>query len=254
MMRKVWLAAAGLLVALYTWADPDALWHIVHDQCLPNLERTGTPAPCVKADLGQGEARGYIVLKDRKGVLQYLLIPSGKVRGIESPALLDPNAPDYWGAAWTARSYMSQKYGSEVPRDAVALTINSVMGRSQNQLHIHISCVRPAVRTLLAARQNEIGQDWSALDGGLNGHFYQVRRIEGTELTGVDPFKLLAAGVPGAANAMGDFTLAVIGTRFADGKDGFYLLAGKTDLTAGNTGSVEGDMQDHDCHVLESIG
>jgi CDP-diacylglycerol pyrophosphatase len=33
---------------------------------------------------------------------------------------------------------MSQKRGGTVPRDAVALTVNSAMGRSQNQLHIHI--------------------------------------------------------------------------------------------------------------------
>lgn len=252
MKRKIWLVAAGLAAALYAWADPDALWHIVHDQCVPNLERTGAPNPCVKADVGQGEARGYTVLKDRKGELQYLLIPTGKVSGIESPALLEPNAPDYWGAAWAARSYMSQKHGSEVPRDAVALTINSVMGRSQNQLHIHISCVRPDVHTLLAARQGAIGQDWSALAGGLNGHPYQVRRIEGSELSGVNPFKQLATGLPGATSSMGDYTLAVIGARFADGQDGFYLLAGKADLTAGNTGSSEGDVQDHDCHVLET--
>jgi CDP-diacylglycerol pyrophosphatase len=111
--------------------------------------------------------------------------------------------------------------------------------------------VRFDVRARLAAQQGEIGQSWRSLAGGLNGHSYQIRRIEGAELAGVDPFKQLAAGVPGAASAMGRYTLAVVGTRFADGKDGFYLLAGKADLAAGNTGSAEDDVQDHDCSVAE---
>ncbi len=41
------LGLAALLVvlsAVWGWAaDPDALWKIVHDRCVPNAERSGQP-------------------------------------------------------------------------------------------------------------------------------------------------------------------------------------------------------------------
>ncbi|XLM23387.1 CDP-diacylglycerol diphosphatase, partial [Chromobacterium piscinae] len=46
---------------------------------------------------------GVAVLKDRNGALQYLLIPTEKVSGIESPRLLGDDAPAYWREAWQAR-------------------------------------------------------------------------------------------------------------------------------------------------------
>ena len=32
-------------------ADPDALWKIVHDKCVPDQEQNGDPAPCALVDL-----------------------------------------------------------------------------------------------------------------------------------------------------------------------------------------------------------
>ncbi|MCW3478411.1 CDP-diacylglycerol diphosphatase [Neisseriaceae bacterium JH1-16] len=248
--QKLLLAGIFLIPALSALADSNALWHIVHEQCVPHLKLVGDPAPCAKVDISQGEDSGYSVKKDLRGVLQYLLIPTGRVSGIESPALLANSAPDYWGEAWASRNFMSRLRGSEVPREAVALTINSIKGRSQSQLHIHISCVRGEVRDQLTSEQAQIGLDWIPLPGGLNGHPYQVRRVLGRELTGVEPFKDIAAALPGARDDMGDMTLAVVGARFAGGQDGFYLLAGKADPTAGIEGSAEDDVQDHSCQVL----
>jgi CDP-diacylglycerol pyrophosphatase len=50
-----------------TAADPDALWEIVHGECVPNLRRSGDPAPCAAVDLQGGAERGYALLKDRSG-------------------------------------------------------------------------------------------------------------------------------------------------------------------------------------------
>src|SRR5258707_15471950 len=101
------LALAALLVALSAIrgiaADPDALWKIVHDRCVPNEEKTGLPAPCTAVDLAGGEGRGTAVLKDLVGVAQFLLIPTSRLGGIESPELLAPDAPNYWVPAWQAR-------------------------------------------------------------------------------------------------------------------------------------------------------
>ena len=85
--------------------DPDALWKLVHDKCVPDQRQNGNPAPCAVVDLREGDAKGYAVLKDLVGATQYLLIPTARVPGIESPLLLAPEAPNYFADAWRERGY-----------------------------------------------------------------------------------------------------------------------------------------------------
>jgi CDP-diacylglycerol pyrophosphatase len=92
------LCAATVLVAAsgagsgwaHADADADALWTIVHDQCVPHEQRNGAPAPCALVDLSGGENPGYAVLKDINGATQFLLIPTMRITGIESPEVLEP--------------------------------------------------------------------------------------------------------------------------------------------------------------------
>ena len=57
-------------------ANPDALWKIVHDQCVPDQQQNHNPAPCALVDQNKGDAKGYAILKDIVGATQYLLIPT----------------------------------------------------------------------------------------------------------------------------------------------------------------------------------
>jgi CDP-diacylglycerol pyrophosphatase len=248
------LGLAALLVGLSTMrgiaADPDALWKIVHDRCVPNAERSGQPAPCALVDLQDGTDRGYAVLKDLVGVAQFLLIPTARLGGIESPELLASGAPNYWEAAWQARSYVEDKVQRRLQRDAIGLAINSASGRTQAQLHIHVDCLRADVRAFLRAHEEEIGPGWTLPSFRLNDHPYRAMRIDG-ELRGADPFKLLADGIPGARESMGSETLVMVGASFADGREGFYLLADRVDLLAGDRASGE-ELLDHDCALAKA--
>jgi CDP-diacylglycerol pyrophosphatase len=248
------LVLAAALVALSTMrgiaADPDALWKIVHGRCVPNAEKTGQPAPCAFVDLQGGEGRGTAVLKDLVGVAQFLLIPTTPLGGIESPELLAPDAPNYWDAAWQARRYVDERLRRTLPRDAVGLAINSASGRTQAQFHIHIDCLRPDVRDFLRAHDVEIAERWSEPRFRFNGHAYRAMRIDGQAL-GADPFKLLAEGVPEARADMGGETLVLTGAVFADGRDGFYLLADRVDPVTGDRASGE-ELLDHDCAVAKA--
>ncbi|MEJ0066521.1 MAG: CDP-diacylglycerol diphosphatase [Caulobacteraceae bacterium] len=173
------LAAFFAVVALPARAaDPDALWNVVSGQCVPNQQARQDPGPCVSVDL----AGGYAVLKDQSGATQVLVIATTRITGIESPALLDPAAPNYWADAWAARHDVEQFAHREIPREDVALAVNSIYGRSQDQLHIHVDCIRPDVRDALNTAIDRIGPKWAPLDVSLAGHRYKAMRIAGEDL------------------------------------------------------------------------
>jgi CDP-diacylglycerol pyrophosphatase len=233
-------------------SDPDALWKIVHRQCVPDELTEGSPAPCTEVSLEGGAEHGWAVLKDRRGKTQFLLIPTARVTGIEDPAVLAPDAPNWWQAAWSARGYVMARAGRELPRDALSLAINAPAGRTQEQLHIHIDCLRPDVRDALRARAASVSEAWAPLGVPLAGRDYRARRVDGAELGAQDPFRLLAEA-PGVGPAgMGAQTLVVVGATFAGGMPGFLLLADRADLAVGDRGSGE-DLQDHECALAQTL-
>jgi CDP-diacylglycerol pyrophosphatase len=226
--------------------DPDALWKIVNEQCLRHQLESGNPSPCIRIDRRSGA--GYAVLKDIVGVAQFLVIPTMRITGVESPELLSNVSPNYWDYAWTVRSAVEQRLHRKLARDQVALAVNSAYGRTQNQLHIHVDCISPDVRESLRQHSTEIGGHWAPLGIALKGHPYWAMRIPGSQLGDNDPFKLLADGMPSARQHMGRQTLVLIGATFEDGKDGFILLTDHVDPAINDRASGE-ELQDHDCAV-----
>lgn len=234
-------AAAG--IGYWKFAgNPDALREKVLEQCVPNQRQHHNPAPCTEVT----PEAGYVVFKDRNGPLQYLLMPTYRINGTESPLLTEPFTPNFFWLAWQARSFMSQKYGQAIPDSAVSLAINSRTGRTQNHFHIHISCLRKDVRAQLDDNMAKIGTRWLPLAGGLRGHEYLARRVTENELAQRSPFMMLAEEVPEARDHMGSYALAMV--RQSD--DTFVLLATQRNLLAFNLASAE-EIQDHQCDILK---
>ena len=223
-------------------ADPSALWHILHDRCVPNQAAHQDPSPCAEVE------SGWVLLKDRNGIAQHLLMPTARISGIEDPAILKPDAMNYWDPAWQARRFVRARLKTTLPRDAISLAINSAVGRTQDQLHIHVDCVRADVRTALHTNLDSIGTTWAPFPAPLAGHPYRAMRISQGTLAGANPFHLLADADPAAVADMGHHTLVVVGEQFSDGSLGFVLLDGKADLATANRASGE-ELQDHDCAV-----
>ena len=251
MMKRVLYTVVGLLlvvvaaVAGWLWhvaSNSDALRQITLEQCVPGQRDRQQPAPCAEVNL----RGGYVVFKDRNGPLQYLLMPSWKINGIESPDVLSPHTANFFWQAWQARRYLSEKNGAPLPDNAISLTINSRLGRSQNHLHIHISCLRPDVRKQLDNSAGTISTQWLPLPGGINGHEYLARRVTESELAQRSPFVMLAEEVENAREHMGRYGLAVV--RQNDGS--FVLLATERGLVPFNLASAE-EIQDHDCAILQ---
>ncbi len=237
--------AFALLAAAPAYADRMALWTIVHEQCVPHFRAGEGPKPCESVDLSQGEDKGVALLKDRNGVAQFLAIPTRRVTGIEDPLVLAPDAPNYFALAWAARSALEARLPRALPREAVAIAVNSQFARSQDQLHLHIDCVDKEVVDALGAYKDALDDQWRVMTVALKGRRYWARRLDSADLSDAAPFRLLAEGVEGAMDHMGLETLVAVGATFG-GKPGFVLLADHAELAAGGHGE---DLQDHDCAV-----
>jgi CDP-diacylglycerol pyrophosphatase len=238
-------------------ADPDALWKIVHDKCVPDQQQKTDPAPCALVDQSEGDAKGYAVLKDIVGATQYLLIPTARTTGIESAPLLAPDAPNYFADAWRERGFTERAAGYPLPRQAISLAVNSASGRSQNQLHIHIDCIRTDIAAALRRQLGAIGDSWAPLPEPLAGHPYWAIRVLGDDLDSINPFALVADGVPGAREAMGKQTLVVVGAEFADDRPGFILLTDRVNPAAGDKAAGDKaageELQDHGCAIGQTL-
>jgi CDP-diacylglycerol pyrophosphatase len=157
-----------------------------------------------------------------------IVVPTALISGIESPVLLRENAPNYWEAAWNARRFVEEGARRQLPRDKIGMAINSAASRSQDQLHIHVACIAPKVVEFLHRHQADIHEAWSFLTSAFLGHRFAAMKVETDSLAHVDPFKLLARGLPSGKFSMGSQTLAVIGATFGGGRTGFYLLANES--------------------------
>jgi CDP-diacylglycerol pyrophosphatase len=220
-------------------ADSNALWRIVDGQCVMSMQSSGTPGFCARVDL----PAHYAILKDINGASQYLLIPTVRVSGIESPDILADDAPPYWSDAWNARTYVEKAVTQPLNDEQLGLEINSAYRRSQSQLHIHIDCMRrDVIDTLARHRGNAPGKwHWDTIDGNR----YRIMRV--TALTQhYDPFRVVARDRQ-AADAMASQTILVTGAGPSAANNGWLIVNSGLDLDEGS-GSAE-PLLDHDCKL-----
>jgi CDP-diacylglycerol pyrophosphatase len=248
-MAVALIATAATATTGASAADRLALWEIVHDKCVVDEKTNGAPAPCESVDLAGGEENGVAILKDRVGRAQFLAIPTRRIAGIEAPEILQGSAPNYWRAAWAARGLMEKRLDRPLERDMVGLAINSSFARSQDQLHIHIDCIAPDVRTTLAAHLAELTPDWRPLPFDLKGRRYDGRLLASADLADAAPFRLLADGDAGAADNMAAETLVAVGANLSSGP-GFVLLSRRGNPATGEVAHGE-DLLDHACAVAQ---
>src|SRR3984957_16275709 len=200
-----------------------ALWQVVR-ACVADYKLTGTPFPCLEVNLTGGEERGTVVLRPPLSE-DTLLAPTRRIKGIEDPFLQSPEAPNYFDAAWRARTFLKNGDGQAPGRDAIALFVNSAIVRTQDQLPIHVGCLFPSARTTLAAAAPMVPMgEWAQIGPVVPHTMFWAYRIPGTELANVNPFQLAAEELGDKTNGPGDLTVVVVGIR-VDSDDQFLILA-----------------------------
>jgi len=209
---------AGTLLSLRALcSNRDALRQIVQDECVVHWQQQHSASPC------ESVGAGFAVLADRKGGAHFLLIPTKTVAGIESPEVLEPGAPNYFAAAWQARDRLGKVLGHDVPRSAVGLAVNPRHARSQDQMHIHIECLRADVAGSLHAASTDLGGAWSSIE--VAGWHFAALRILGEDLGASNPIRLLAERMPDPQARREEYSLVVAGMQYPEGP-GFVVLMG----------------------------
>jgi CDP-diacylglycerol pyrophosphatase len=247
-VSKVLLAALVALAAQPAYADRNLLWNIVNLKCLRHLAKAEAPIPCDSIDVSNGWDRGVALLKDVNGRARMLAVPTHRVTGIEDPELLTLESPNYFASAWAARPNLEFRLKRPLPREALAIAVDSMASRTQDQLSLEIDCLDKEVGATLASYSDTLDQQWREMTVELKGRRYWARRLDSDDLSDVSPFNLLAEGIDGAKKEMGVWSLAAVGSSFS-GKPGFILLADRAEPAGG--GHAE-DLQDNSCAAVGS--
>jgi CDP-diacylglycerol pyrophosphatase len=216
------------------FATRNALWHVVEDICLPMDHALGLSFPCLKVD----SQRGFVVIRAPGDDTRIIVVPTARIRGIESPEILREDSPNFWAFAWAERDRVIARAPQPLGWNDLGMAINSSASRTQDQLHIHVDCVNARVKKALGAAKR-LSKTWSTLDFRPFAGRYRAKRIEAVEL-GRSVFQMVASEIPGAHKRMGMQSIAVIGFVGADDDRGFVVLVN------GNGGHAE-ELLDHQC-------
>lgn len=220
--------ADGTVIERY--GDPDRLGRIV-DHC--------------KVGTGQDDAKiinhehGYAVLSGKDIPSDHLTVPLAPITGVEDPRLTQPGAENYFADAWKdGRLKAAEALGTtpaQLSRDAIALTVNSQGGRSQDRLHIHADRLDPKLGQELKDQLEHgliAGDHWTNVKPIHGDHQYRALWVEGSDPQ-QNPFQLVhdqlvaEHGEEYARTHMGQHSIAVVGETDANGRPGFLILDGR---------------------------
>ncbi|MFN6537868.1 MAG: CDP-diacylglycerol diphosphatase [Nostoc sp. EkiNYC01] len=219
--------------------DRNFLWQKVQ-QCVANEQgQPPKPDPCLYVDLNNR----YVVANGSNPV-EYLLMPTDKIEGIEDPNISQSNSIPYWQYAWEeARKYIPSKKSQVQYRNQYGLAINSKQARNQDQLHIHMSCIKQSVTMQLETNDNKIPiGNFNNFILTLENNQYNIMHLDNDSLANNNnPFYLVNQSL-GSSQKMADQSIAVVGRRGG----GYYILKTESDTTKGYNAAAE-KLLDEDC-------
>jgi CDP-diacylglycerol pyrophosphatase len=215
-------------------SNPDILLKIA-EGCAQNLKAN-------KSCRARSPRRDYVILKDispckPKG---YLLIPSQCVTGVEDKQVLAEPVVDFWWASWI----WSRRELPDVPPSRIAIAVNSLGARGNDQLHFHLSCVSRKVRRTLQQNKASIPRFSPEakplrIPLGPRHNTYAVVRVQG--LAGSSsPFAVVEALHGADQSEMAKQGIAVVAAKH---RGEYYVL----NTTEGEGGGHAEELLDQRC-------
>lgn len=237
------LALASALAALSApaVADPgrDVLWAALKT-CVLAKRVANRTFPCLDVDLGGKGRPGSAVLRAPGEPTHVVVMPTDTVPGLEASVLRGPRGVAYWKAALAARPFVSDALKGRLAVAAVGLAVNSARGRSQDQLHIHLDCLRPSVLAAVRAHGRGVRATWAPFPVPVAGDRYLAMRVSAADAERFNPFAALRT-LPGRRPDLRETSFAALATPHGDPEPGFILLAYRA------PGASAEDVMDHSC-------
>ncbi|WP_246154644.1 CDP-diacylglycerol diphosphatase [Methylobacterium oryzihabitans] len=226
----------------------DVLW-VALQGCLLNKRTTGRAFPCLSVDPGDRDRPGTAVLRAPGEPTHLVVMPTADVVGVEAPDLQTPKGAVYWRAALAARREVSAAIRGGRPLDEIGLAVNSSGGRSQDQLHIHVDCVRASVLAELRQRAGIVlPGTWTGIPlpvGERRWRRFLAMRISLAQAEAFNPFeaatRLPGAGRKPAGPDLTQVSLAMVSTPPGDPHPGYIVLAHRSPTSHAET------LLDHRC-------
>ncbi|RZU39810.1 CDP-diacylglycerol diphosphatase [Edaphobacter modestus] len=177
----------------------------------------------------------YVIIKDNapSKPAAFLLIPSEKVRGIDDKRIFKTPYLNLWANAWD----QSERYPGWGDH-RIGMAINSAHARTQDQLHVHISCIDAKVAEILDRHEKNAKPHTVQLPPANNT--YNVTTVN--DLTdGQSPFQI-ARQIPDMGK-MADKSVAVVKSK-EPGR--YYVL---TTAYKDSKGGAAEELLDQRCGV-----
>ena len=225
--------------------ERSVLWHVVQ-ACIVDHNLTGSSFPCLDVETDGGLEKGYAVVRAPFDKSHTIVTPTVPTIGIEAERLRGANAPNYFADAWLARRFAVEGLVRAPDRGDLALAVNSRLGRSQDQLHIHVDCIRPTVKRALQQTAAILPGRWTRISVLPQAPRYWATALSSADLEGINVFDLVARGLHIEPKAMHETTIVVVGAGNVDGKPGFVILARQR--IRHSTDEAHGEaLMDHSC-------
>lgn len=162
-------------------ADRNVLWNIVDQECGSAQD---DHSKCLVTDKKQG----FVILKDLHGPVHTLTIPTKKVAGVEEPLLLKSSTRNYFYDAWKYRGLLNDFNEKRISERYLTFSVNSKYTRTQDQLHIHASCLRTDVYDVLKRNRSKIGHQWKPLNEKITGYTFLAKKVKVDQIRKNSPF------------------------------------------------------------------
>lgn len=235
---QVLLLSLSLLAAGHAHAaSRDVLWNRLSQKCVPDYLAADTYQPCALVNLDDR----YVIYKVDNDPYQYLLLPTDRITGIEDARLLNDDTPNYFYLAWLSRTFLTEKLDRKLKEKDISLTVNAANTRTQDQLHIHISCLSKEARAVLDRVDiRDLGTQWTPLPEQIRKHTYYAKKLSLSELKTDNVFRMVKEKVASDSGNMKYTGVALVNVDKAT----FLVLEASGTLEKGVSAE---EIQEHGC-------
>jgi CDP-diacylglycerol pyrophosphatase len=222
-------------------ADRNILWRKVNSGCIPGYISKNTYQPCSLVDMNKKN----VIYKVDNDKYQYLLLPTDKVTGVEDDKLQRDGTPNYLYDAWLAKTFLTERLGKPIKERFISLTLNSKNARSQDQFHIHISCLSSGANEILSKiPESKMNSTWSKEQITIPPYSFYYRKVSLNELIHDNLFQSVSDKVKQEKGSLESTGVAMVNIT----PNSFIMLVGIG--TSANGVSAE-LIQDHECRLAE---